>query len=159
METKITNYDFYEIINSLDNNAKNMVKKLHKYVISLDYKSKISTMGKKPNDWKCEYIKNKNVLCILRIKNNQWSIRCKLFNLPKYNCVLEECNEHFIETLLKNSKNCGNHGGACKGPIEFSIEGKKHSKCRHFFMLTELIDKDIDDLIKLFERESCQPPA
>jgi hypothetical protein len=52
-------------------------------------------MGKKKNDWKCEYKKKKDVLCILRILDNQWSIKCKLFNLSKYNDFLENCNKHF----------------------------------------------------------------
>ena len=154
MEIKTANYSFNEIINSLDESQKTLVGKLHEQAVFLGYIPKISTSGKKPNDWKCEYVKNKNVLYILRITNGQWSIRCKLFNLPKYNFALEKCNEHCVKILLTNSKNCANHGGACKGPIAFSIEGKKYSKCRHFFMFKELVDTDIDDIIKLLEYEN-----
>jgi hypothetical protein len=154
MGIKTGNYRFNEIINSLDESQKILVRKLHEQAVFWGYMPKISTIGKKPNDWKGEYVKNKNVLYILRITNDKWSIRCKLFNLSKYNFALEKCNEHCIGTLLTNSKNCENHGGACKGPIEFSIEGKKYSKCRHFFMFKELMDQDIDDIIKLLEYEN-----
>jgi hypothetical protein len=154
MGTKITNYIFNEIINSLDEDGKTLVKRLHEQTISLGYVPKISAMGKKIDDWKCEYIKNKNILYILRVTNSQWAIRCKLFNISKYNNILEKCNEHCIETLLKNSGGCGNHGGRCKGPIDFSIKGRIYSKCRHSFMFKDLIDKDIDDINKLLEYEN-----
>ncbi|MDR2602745.1 MAG: hypothetical protein LBC53_09920 [Spirochaetaceae bacterium] len=154
MGIKITNYIFNEILNSLDENGKNLVKRLHEQAISLGYVSKISAMGKKADDWKCEYIRNKNVLYILRITNDQWFIRCKLFNISKYNNILEKCNDHCIEILLKNSAGCGNHGGRCKGPIDFSIKGMKYSKCRRSFTLKDLIDKDIDDINKLLEYEN-----
>jgi hypothetical protein len=154
METKKENYNFTDVINSLDENGKILVKRLHEQTLYLGYMPKISALGKKINDWKCEYIKKKNVLYILRIKNGQWSIRCKLFNLSKYNDILEKCNKHCIETLLKSSKDCENHGGGCIGPIEFSLEGKKHSKCRHYFMFKDLLDDDINNIQKLLESEN-----
>jgi hypothetical protein len=62
MGIKITNYIFNEVINSLDENGKIFVKKLHKQAISLEYISKISAMVEKADDWKYEYIRNKNLL-------------------------------------------------------------------------------------------------
>jgi hypothetical protein len=154
MKTKKEIYSFGEVINSLHSDGKIIVNKLHEKTLSLGYMPKISTVGKKFNDWKCEYIKKKNVLYILRITNDQWSIRCKLFNLSKYNNILEKSNEHCIETLLKNSKDCENHGGGCNGPIEFSIGDKKYSKCRHYFMFKNLLNEDIDSINNLLEFEN-----
>lgn len=153
MKTNKTLYNFNEILKSLNENEKKILNELHEQTIHLGYASKISALGKKINDWKCEYIKKKNVLYILRITNEQWSIRCKLFNLSKYNDVLEKCNKHCLEVLLKNSKDCENHGGGCNGPIAFLIDGKKYSKCRHYFMVKDLLNEDIDSIKKLLECE------
>jgi hypothetical protein len=68
--------------------------------------------------------------------------------------LANKSNEHCIEALLKNSVDCGDHGGQCKGPIDFSIKGMKYAKCRHSFTLKDLIDKDIDDINKLLEYEN-----
>jgi hypothetical protein len=154
MKSDIQSYEFSEIINSLDENEKKRVNKLHEQAINLGYVPKISLPGEKINDWKCDYKKKKNVLYILRITNDQWSIKCKLFNLPKYNDVLNKCNKHCIETLLKNSGDCGHHGGGCKGPIEFSVNSKTYLRCRHSFMFTDLRDEDIDDIKNLLECEN-----
>ncbi|GHT57544.1 hypothetical protein FACS1894109_09970 [Spirochaetia bacterium] len=154
MKSNIQPYEFNEIINSLDKNEKKRVNKLHEQAIYLGYVPKISLLGEKPGDWKCEYKKKKDVLYILRITNDQWSVRCKLFNLAKYNDVLSKCNKHLIETLLKNSGNCGHHGGGCKGPIEFSIDGKTYLRCRHSFMFTDLLDEDVDNIRDLLECEN-----
>jgi hypothetical protein len=154
METKKEMYKFTEIINSLDENGKVLVKILHEETLCLGYIPKISAVGKRINDWKCEYIKKKNVLYILRVTKGQWSIRCKLFNLSKYNDVLEKCNKRCIEILLESSRDCQNHGGGCSGPLEFSIEGKRYSKCRHYFMFKDLLDEDINSIQKLLECEN-----
>jgi hypothetical protein len=154
MKSNIQPYEFNEITKSLDENEKKRVNKLHEQAIYLGYAPKISPPGEEAGNWKCEYKKKKNVLYILKITDDQWSIRCKLFNLPKYNDVLRNCNTHCIETLLKNSGECGHHGGGCKGPIEFSINGKTYSRCRHSFTFTDLRDEDIDSIMNLLECEN-----
>jgi hypothetical protein len=154
MEPKKKNNNITEIVAFLNEKEQKLVKELHEFTLSLGYIVKISAMGKDANDWKCEYTKKKNILYILRITNDQWSVRCKLFNVIKYNDVLEQSNKHCIETLLKNSKDCENHGGGCKGPIAFSIEGKKHSKCRHYFMFRDVIDEDINSIKNLLAYEN-----
>jgi hypothetical protein len=154
MKSNIQPYEFNEIIISLDENEKKRVNKLHEQAINLGYVPKISLLREEKNNWKCEYKKKKNVLCILRITDAQWSITCKLYNLPNYNDVLNKCNKHCIETLLKNSGNCGHHGGGCKGPVEFSIDGKTYSRCRHSFMFTDLLDEDVESIKNLLECEN-----
>jgi hypothetical protein len=147
-------YNFYNIISSLDEEDKVFLKNLHEYILPFGFMHKISAIGKKQNDWKCEYTKNKIVLFILRITNTEWSIRCKLFNIAKYQEVFESCKKSFIEKLLKNSKDCENHGGGCNGPIAFSIAGKNYSKCRHYFMFKGLKKEDINEIKKIFEYEN-----
>jgi hypothetical protein len=146
--------NFYDVLSSLNDYDKVIAENLHEYTLSMGFIPKISTVGKRQNDWKCEYKKNKTILYILRITNGLFSIRCKLFNLEKYNDVLESCNINSIETLLKNSKDCENHGGGCKGPVAFSIKGKNYSKCRHYLMFKELKNEDINGIKKLFECEN-----
>jgi hypothetical protein len=67
--------------------------------------------------------------------------------------IFEKCTKHFIETLLLNSKDCENHGGGCRGPISFSLESKKYSKCRHCFLAKNIINEDIESIKMLIENE------
>jgi hypothetical protein len=154
MAIKKEHHDFCDIISSLSEDDKILVNNLHEYVLSFGFIYKISAIGKKQNNWKCEYTKHKKVLFILRIINTEWSIRCKLFNMAKYQEIFESCQKDFIDKLIKNSKDCERHGGRCNGPIAFSIAGKKYSKCRHCFMLKELKNGDIDEIKKLLECEN-----
>jgi hypothetical protein len=146
-------YLFEDIITSLDKENQVLVESLHKQALGLGYMPKITAMGKKPYDWKCEYSgKQKRVLFILRINNEQWSIRCKLFNLPNYLDILEKCTEHCIASLT-GSGNCENHGGGCKGPINFSVQGTVYSKCRHALVFKDIVPEDIDGIQKLLDSE------
>jgi hypothetical protein len=145
---------FQDILHSLDIKEKLLAGNLHEFMVSLGYKTKITAMGKKENDWKCEYLKNKNVLLILRITDEHWSIRLKLFHLPNYEYVLKQCNKHIIENLLSNSKDCENHGGGCAGPISFSIDGKEYSKCRHYILLKDIMEEDIENIKLLLRSEN-----
>jgi hypothetical protein len=56
--------------------------------------------------------------------------------------------------LLSNSKDCENHGGGCEGPISFSVESKQYSKCRHYFLIKNIISEDIENIKMLIEREN-----
>lgn len=132
------NFDLSQIISSLPTEDKVTVSKLHETALALGYEAKLSPVGKKPDDWKCEYItkKPKRVLYILRITGQRFSIRAKLLHIAEYSDVLESCTEHCKASLLSASKDCENHGGGCDGPISFIINGKSYSKCRHYFLFT-----------------------
>jgi hypothetical protein len=153
MDSKKESFIFQDMLHSLNIEEKVFIENLNRFMISLGFIAKIAVVGKKGNDWKCEYVKKKNVLLILRITNDQWSARLKLFHLLTYEHILEKCNKHFIETLLSNSKDCENHGGGCEGPISFSIKSKKYSKCRHYFLLKNVINEDIENIKMLIEGE------
>jgi hypothetical protein len=146
-------YDISDILSSLNDYDKAIVKDLHEYTVSLGFRPKISAVDKKPDDWKCEYIKNKTVLYILRVTNAEFNIKCKFINVTQYNDILESCTKDCIKKLLKNSGDCKNHGGGCKGPIAFSIDGKNYTKCRHAFMFKELKKGEINGIKKLIECE------
>jgi hypothetical protein len=154
MDSEKEKINFQDILYSLNIEERVSIENLNTFMISLGLVAKITVMGKKGNDWKCEYVKKKNVLLILRIPNEQWSVRLKLFHLSTYEHILEKCNKHFIETLLSNSKDCENHGGGCKGPVSFSIESKKYSKCRHYFLAKNIMSEDIESIKMLIENES-----
>ncbi len=150
------NDTLFEILSSLKEKDKEIVMDLHKTALALAYKAKISPMGKKPEDWKCEYItsKPKRVLYILRIKEGHFSIRAKLFHLAEYEKVLENCTEHCKTVLLSASKGCKNHGGGCAGPISFTAGGKAHSICRHSFLFDEINEEDVEGIKRLLESEA-----
>jgi hypothetical protein len=146
-------YNFNEVINSLNQDEKNYIKRLHEQTILWGYVPKIY-IGKMTTDWKCEYIKNKNILYILQITNDKLTIKCKFFNLMKYENILEKCNKKIIEKIIENSNGCGNHKGGCKGPIDFSISGKKYSKCRHSFIFNNIDNEDVNNIRILLECEN-----
>jgi hypothetical protein len=154
MASRKEKLNFQDISQSLNIEMKASVEDLNTFMVSLGCVAKITVMGKKENDWKCEYVKGKNVLLILRITNGQWSARLKLFHLLVYEHILKKCNEHFIKTLLSNSKDCENHGGGCEGPISFSVESKRYSKCRHYFLVKNIMNEDIENIKMLIEREN-----
>ncbi|WP_104372893.1 hypothetical protein [Desulfocucumis palustris] len=144
------------IISLLPAEDKSIVNSLHETALSLGYTAKISPVGKKPEDWKCEYIatKPKRVLYILRITGQRFSIRAKLFHIAEYSDVLENCTEHCKASLLSASKNCKNHGGGCAGPISFTIDGKAYSKCRHFFLFADITPGDVEGIRRLLRNEA-----
>jgi hypothetical protein len=146
-------YSLNEVTNSLDQDGKNYIKRLHEQAIFWGYTPKIS-MGKRTNDWKCEYIKNKIILYILKIANDKWVIKCKFFNIMKYETILEKCNKKFLEEIIENANGCGNHGGGCKGPIDFLINGKRYSKCRHSFVFNNLNNEGVNNIQTLLECEN-----
>ena len=147
-------HNFAETLSLLNQGGQKLVKKLHAYTLSLGCAVTVSALGKKAHNWKCEYALNKNTLLILRITDGQWSVRCKLFHLPEYNQALEQCGSHCIENLLANAKNCGMHGGSCKGPVLFSVDGNNYSQCRHSFLWKNIIEEDIDGITHLLRCES-----
>lgn len=141
---------------TLSEQDKSTVKKIHDIANVLGYVPKISPVGKKPGDWKCEYTaaKPKRVLFILRVTGSRFSLRCKFFHIPQYSNLLMDCSEHCITDLLSSSKDCENHGGGCDGPISFALEGKIYSKCRHSFMFKDVQPEDVDGIVKLIENEA-----
>jgi|GEM_PF-2126885 len=145
-----------QIISSLPTEGKSIVNSLHETALALGYMAKISPVGKKPDDWKCEYIatKPKRVLYILRITGERFSIRAKLFHIAGYYDVLENCTEHCKASLLSASKDCENHGGGCAGPISFTINGKSYSKCRHFFLFADITSEDVEGIRRLLQNEA-----
>ncbi|HYE80556.1 MAG TPA: hypothetical protein VEG39_00160 [Clostridia bacterium] len=144
------------IISSLPAEDKFIVESLHETALALGYNAKISPVGKKPDDWKCEYIaaKPKRVLYILRITGPRFSIRAKLFHIAEYSDVLENCTGHSKASLLSASKDCENHGGGCAGPISFTIDGKAYSKCRHFFLFEGIKLEDVEGIQRLLQNEA-----
>ena len=151
-----SNIDLTQIISSLPTEDKVIVSRLHETALALGYMAKLSPVGKKPNDWKCEYIatKPKRVLYILRITGQQFSIRAKLIHISEYSDVLENCTEHCKASLLSASKDCENHGGGCAGPVSFTIDGKSYSKCRHFFLFKGITSEDMEDIQRLLQNEA-----
>lgn len=151
-----SNNDLSKIISSLPTEDKSIVNSLHETALALGYMAKISPVGKKPDDWKCEYIatKPKRVLYILRITGQRFSIRAKLFHIAEYSDVLENCTEHCKASLLSASKDCENHGGGCAGPISFTIDGKSYSKCRHFFLFAGITSEDVEGIRRLLQNEA-----
>ncbi len=145
-----------QIISSLPAEDKAIVNSLHETALALGYIAKISPVGKKPEDWKCEYIasKPKRVLYILRITGQQFSIRAKLFHIAEYSNALENYTEHCKASLLSASKDCENHGGGCAGPISFTIDGKSYSKCRHFFLFVDIASEDVEGIRRLLQNEA-----
>lgn len=145
-----------QITSSLSAEDKNIVNSLHETALSLGYTAKISPAGKKPDDWKCEYMaaKPKRALYILRITGGRFSIRAKLFHLAEYADVLESCTEHCRASLLSSSKNCGSHGGGCAGPISFTMGGKFYSKCRHFLLFADIAPEDVEGIRRLLQNEA-----
>lgn len=128
--------------------------RLHEYTVSLGFAPKISAMGKKPQDWKCEYKNKKKTLLILRITGGRWSARCKLYHIDRYSQVLDECSPHCIASLVKNAKGCGNHLGGCAGPVSFSVGGQTYTACRHSLLFDEITAEDAADLQKLLKCEA-----
>ena len=145
-----------QIISSLPIEDKAIVNSLHETALALGYIAKISPMGKKSDDWKCEYIaiKPKRVLYILRITGQRFSIRAKLFHIAEYSDALENCRSHCKASLLSASKDCENHGGGCAGPISFTIDGKSYSKCRHFFLFADITLEDLEGIQRLLQNEA-----
>ncbi|HYF83586.1 MAG TPA: hypothetical protein VEB00_11240 [Clostridia bacterium] len=142
-----------DVINSLNDMNRATVLEFHQLGVSLGCKEAISSMGKKVDDWKCEYTtkKPKRALFILRVNKKGWSIRCKLFNIAKYEEAVANCTER-IKHVLSSIPDCEMHGGQCKGPVQFSINNDKHSKCRHYFLFQDLQVEDwacVQTLIKL----------
>jgi hypothetical protein len=69
---KTEGHTIEEAITPLNIQDKELVEKLHSHALSLGCTPDISAMGKKPNDWKCEYaIKKKTVLFIVRVTGEQ----------------------------------------------------------------------------------------
>lgn len=152
---KAEEHSIQDILSPLSAQDKEYVQKLHEYALALGCTPKIAAMGKKPNDWKCEYIiKKKNILLILRVSEAQWSVRCKLFHIADYPDVLEQCNDHCIARLLANAKDCGNHGGACAGPVSFTLRGTSYSKCRHYLLFDQISGEDLESIQKLLASEA-----
>lgn len=148
--------DFPQIISSLPTKDKAIINSLHETALALGYMAKISPVGKKSDDWKCEYIatKPKRILYILRITGQRVSIRAKLLHIAEYSDVLESCTEHCKASLLSASKDCENHGGGCAGPITFTIDGKSYSKCRHYFLFTGITPEDVEGIQQLLKNEA-----
>jgi hypothetical protein len=148
--------DFYQIISSLPDRDRVTLSTLHREVTALGYTVKISSVGKKSEDWKCEYLvaKPKSVLCSLRITGQRFSIRAKLPHLAEYSDVLENCTEHCRASLLSASKDCGRHGGRCAGPVCFTVGGITYSKCRHYFLFTDIAPEDAEGVIQLLRSEA-----
>ncbi|MDF2686952.1 MAG: hypothetical protein K0S55_2135 [Clostridia bacterium] len=153
MESKNT---ISRIISSLLEENRSIINSLHETALDLGYMAKISPVGKKPDDWKCEYIatKPKRVLYILRITGQRFSIRAKLLHIAEYSDVLENCTEHCKASMLSASKDCENHGGGCEGPISFTVNGKSYSKCRHYFLFTDIIPEDMEGIRRLLQNEA-----
>jgi hypothetical protein len=68
--------------------------------------------------------------------------------------VLEQCNDHCTSTLLANAKDCGKHGGACAGPVSFTLYGKTYSKCRHYLLFDHISDEDLANIQRLISSEA-----
>jgi hypothetical protein len=136
-------YEITNVTNCLDGKNSAMVLKFNDLADSLGCIVKISPMGKKADDWKCEYTtkKPKRTLFILRVNNKGWSVRCKLFNIAKYEDAVANCTER-IKQMLISTPNCEMHGGQCKGPVEFSFNNSIYSKCRHYILFQDLQEED-----------------
>jgi hypothetical protein len=144
-----------EVIGSLEGKDSEMVLKFHELAVSLGYTGTISPMGKKIDDWKCEYTnkKPKRTLFILRVNKKGWSVRCKLFNIAKYEEAVANCTEG-VKQMLISAPNCEIHGGRCKGPVNFSLSNDMHSKCRHSVLFKDLQEEDWACVRTLIELES-----
>lgn len=145
-----------QIISSLTPEDKFVVNSLHETALALGYMAKISPVGKKPEDWKCEYIaaRPKRILYILRVTRQRFSIRAKLFHIAEYSGVLDNCSSHCKASLLSSSKDCENHGGGCAGPITLTVDGKSYSKCRHYFLFTDIMPEDVEGICQLVKNEA-----
>lgn len=148
-------YGINDVISSLDDKNSAMVQKFHEQAVHLGCTGKISTMGKKTDDWKCEYTikKPKRSLFIIRANKKGWSVRCKLFNIEKYEDAVANCSER-IRQMLMTAKDCEMHGGICKEPVSFSVSDNPYSKCRHSILFSRLQYEDLASVGKLIELES-----
>jgi hypothetical protein len=154
MKEKIK-YDITNVVSSLVDKDSAIVMKFHELADSLGCTAVISPMGKKEDDWKCEYNikKPKRTLFILRVNKKGWSVRCKLFNIEKYEEAIANCTEGVKKTLI-SSRDCEMHGGICKGPVKFSFDTDMHSKCRHYILFQDLQEEDWACVRRLIELES-----
>ncbi len=145
-----------QIISSLTPEGQGVVASLHETALALGYAAKISAMGKKGDDWKCEYVaaKPKRTLYILRVTGPRFSVRAKLFHIAQYADVLEGCTEHCKASLLAVSKDCGSHGGGCAGPVSFVISGTAYSKCRHYILFEDIAPQDVEGIRRLLQKEA-----
>mgnify|MGYP000895791575 CR=1 FL=1 len=153
MESKI---ELFQIISSLTEEDQSVVSGLHETAIALGYAPKISSAGKKPDDWKCEYTggKPKRVLYTLRITGGQYSIRAKLFHLTEYTEDLESLSERCKASLLSASRNCDGRNSNCAGPVSFKVGDQSYSKCRHFFIFKDIKPEDMDGIRRLLQNEA-----
>ena len=157
MAGKPTAHDFQEITAFLPEDQRSLAGELHQFTLSLGYLPKTVPLGKGNSGWKCEYKKGGNTLAILRVAGETWSLCCKLYHLPEYGELLDQCGAHCVETLLANVKGCGNHRGSCPGPLSFQVGGKSYSKCRHSLVFTGLIPEDLAGIKMLLGREAAFP--
>jgi hypothetical protein len=157
MAEKPAAYDFQKITASLPEDQRSLAEELHQFTLSLGYLPKAVPQGKGSGGWKCEYKKGGRVLAILRVLGETWSLCCKLYHLPEYGELLEQCGAHCVETLLANVKGCGHHRGSCAGPLDFQAGGKSYSPCRHSLVWTGLIPEDVAGIKLLLGREAAFP--
>jgi hypothetical protein len=148
-------HEITEVISLLEGKDREMLLKFHELAASLGYTAVISPMGKKEDDWKCEYTtkKPKKTLFILRVSKKGWSVRCKLFNMAKYEEAVADCTEG-VKQMLISAPSCEMHGGRCKGPVEFSLGNDMYSKCRHSVLFQDLQEEDWACVRTLIELES-----
>jgi hypothetical protein len=147
-------YTITDVINCLADQDRGIVMEFYQLAASLGCKDVISPMGKKADDWKCEFStkKPKRTLFILRANKKGWNIRCKLFNIAKYEEAVANCSEG-IKQVLRGTPDCEMHGGRCKGPVQFSIHNDQYSKCRHYLLFQDLHQADWDCLRTLIKLE------
>ncbi len=152
MEPVVT---FSQVISSLTPEDRSVALGLHEAALALGYAPKIAAVGKKPDDWKCEYVaaKPKRTLCILRVSGRKFSLRAKLAHLADYLDVLERCTERCLSSMLASSKRCGGHGG-CAGPVAFQLGGVEYSICRHSFLFENILPGDVEGIRRLLTREA-----
>lgn len=148
--------DIEQVALSLLAEGQAVIYRLHETALALGCRARISPMGKKPDDWKCEYVAGKppQALRILRVTGQRFSLRAKLLHLAEYAEVLQGCTEHCRASLLSASKDCEKHGGGCAGPISFTLDGRGYSKCRHYFLFAEIAPEDVDGIRQLLQHEA-----
>jgi hypothetical protein len=149
-------FDIAPALSSLSPGDREIARDLHEAALALGYAPKLSAVGKKPGDWKMEYVagRPKRTLCILRVAGQALSLRAKLVHLADYVDVLEACTERCKSSMLKASRTCGGHGGGCGGPVSFAVGGRTYVKCRHGFQFVGILPEDVEGIRRLLAREA-----
>ena len=155
-------YDLGYLLETLAEDRRATLSAICEKAEELGFVPTVTAMDEHARDWKCDCVKPKvkpkRALCIVRVKDGDWSAKLCLDHVEQYDSALNEASPR-VKAQLCAAPKCGSHGGSCKGAVYFVVDGVRTPKCRMALTVKDLEAEDVLSVLRLLQMEATARPG